>query len=138
MRYFFADTSGWGNLINAREPFHAQAAQLYRERRAQGYTVLTSSYILSELISLMTSPLRIPRATTINFIDSLKASAYVEVVHVDETLEMAAWQLLKQRPDKLWSLVDCVSFVLMQQRGIGEALTTDHNFEQAGFTRLLK
>ncbi|OLE53092.1 MAG: VapC toxin family PIN domain ribonuclease [Acidobacteria bacterium 13_1_20CM_3_53_8] len=138
MRYFFADTSGWGNLINAREPFHARAAQLYRERRAQGYTVLTSSYILSELISLMTSPLRIPRATTINFIDSLKTSAYVEVVHVDETLDMAAWQLLKQRPDKLWSLVDCVSFVLMQQRGIDEALTTDHNFEQAGFTRLLK
>jgi predicted nucleic acid-binding protein len=59
-------------------------------------------------------------------------------VHIDLTLDNQAWQLLKSRPDKEWGLVDCASFVLMQQRGIAEALTTDHNFEQAGFIRLLK
>ncbi len=44
----------------------------------------------------------------------------------------------KSRQDKEWSLVDCASFVVMQQRGIFEALTSDHHFEQAGFVRLLK
>jgi len=53
-------------------------------------------------------------------------------------LDKQAWELLKNRPDKEWSLVDCSSFVLMQQRGMIEAFTTDHHFEQAGFMRLLK
>ncbi len=46
--------------------------------------------------------------------------------------------MLAERPDKEWSLVDCASFVLMRQREINEALTSDHHFEQAGFSRLLK
>lgn len=138
MRYIFADTSGLGNLINPRERFYTLAAHIYRERRVQGYLFFTTNYVVAELVALMTSPLRIPRATTINFIEGLKTSPYVEVVHVDETLDAQAWQLLRQRPDKTWSLVDCVSFVLMRERGIGDALTTDHHFEQAGFTRLLK
>lgn len=62
----------------------------------------------------------------------------VEVVHIDVTLDAQAWQLLTERQDKTWSLVDCASFALMQQRGISNALTTDHHFEQAGFVRLLK
>jgi predicted nucleic acid-binding protein len=53
-------------------------------------------------------------------------------------LDKEAWNLLKTRLDKEWSRVDCSSFVLMQQRGMIEALTTDHHFEQADFVRLLK
>ena len=62
----------------------------------------------------------------------------VQIVPIDLSLEAAAWQLWKSRPDKEWSLVDCSSFIVMQQRGLTEALTTDHHFEQAGFVRLLK
>ncbi len=61
-----------------------------------------------------------------------------EIVHVDAALDGKAWQLLKERQDKEWSLVDCSSFVIMRQRDLTEALTTDHHFEQAGFVRLLK
>jgi uncharacterized protein len=46
--------------------------------------------------------------------------------------------LYERRPDKSWSLTDCISFVVMQRDGISEALTGDHHFEQAGFVRLLK
>ncbi|MFM6058496.1 MAG: hypothetical protein ACKO1I_17670 [Microcystis aeruginosa] len=49
-----------------------------------------------------------------------------------------AWTLCKSRIDKAWSLVDCTSFIVMQQMEIQEALTTDQHFEQAGFIRLLK
>jgi predicted nucleic acid-binding protein len=43
----------------------------------------------------------------------------------------------ESRPDKAWSLTDCISFVVMNQHGLTEALTGDHHFEQAGFTALL-
>jgi predicted nucleic acid-binding protein len=94
--------------------------------------------VLTEVVALLTSPLRMARPTMVAFINGLKTSPYVEVVHVDAVQDGEAWQLLQTRLDKEWSLVDCASFVLMQRRGILEALTSDHHFEQAGFVRLLK
>jgi uncharacterized protein len=44
----------------------------------------------------------------------------------------------EQRPDKEWSLTDCLSFLLMEERGICEAMTADHHFEQAGFRALMR
>jgi predicted nucleic acid-binding protein len=138
MPELFADTSGWGNLVDPTQPFHALAANIYRAVRPHGRKVVTTNYILAELVALLTSPLRIPRSTIIAFIDGLRSSPYIEVIHADQSLEDEAWRLLKARPDKEWSLVDCVSFVVMTRRGILEALATDHHFEQAGFIRLLK
>jgi predicted nucleic acid-binding protein len=47
-------------------------------------------------------------------------------------------QLFRKRPDKDWPLTDCISFVVMEDEGIRDALTGDRHFEQAGFTALLK
>lgn len=134
----FVDTAGWGHLVDPTQTYHSLAAAIYRTARQQGRKIVTTNYVIAELVALLTSPLRIPRPATIAFIEGVKTSPYVEVVHVDLWLDEEAWQLLKSRQDKEWSLVDCASFVLMRQRGIFEALTTDHNFEQAGFVRLLK
>ncbi len=62
----------------------------------------------------------------------------IETVWVDEPLHREAVELLTQKRDKTYFLCDAVSFVLMRQRGITEALTTDRHFEQEGFTRLLR
>ena len=94
--------------------------------------------VFAELIALMTSPLRMPRPQQVTTIETIKTASWVEVVHIDPTLEVEAWTLLRSRLDKTWSLVDCASFTVMRHRGIREALTTDHNFEQAGFLQLLK
>jgi len=134
----FADTSGWANLADPSQPFHALAANIYRTARRHANKVVTSNYIIAELVALLTTPLRIPRPTLVAFIDRIRASPFVEIVHVDAGADRGAWQLLGSRLDKDWSLVDCASFVLMQQRGLVDALTTDHHFEQAGFVRLLK
>lgn len=138
MREILADTSGWASLIDVSQPFNALAAQVIKTTRAHGVVFVTTNYIVAELVSLLHSPMRIPRHESIRFIESLKSASYVEIVHVDETLDAAAWQLLKARADKNWSLADCASFALMQQRGMTDAFTTDHHFEQAGFIRLLK
>jgi predicted nucleic acid-binding protein len=49
----------------------------------------------------------------------------------------AGYSLYASRPDKDWSLTDCISFVLMKELGVSEALTGDHHFQQAGFVALL-
>ena len=94
--------------------------------------------MVAELVALLTSTLRIPRPSIVAFIDELKSSPYVEIIHIDATLDDRAWRYIKGRQDKAWSLVDCASFVVMQELHITEALTSDHHFEQAQFVRLLK
>ncbi|MBN1937042.1 MAG: type II toxin-antitoxin system VapC family toxin [Anaerolineae bacterium] len=138
MNDLFVDTAGWGHLVDASQKYHSLAAAIYRRDRQQGRKLYTTNYILTELVALLISPLRIPRITTIEFIESLKTSPFIQIIHVDAVLDERAWQLFKQRDDKNWSLVDCASFVLMRDMGITQVLTTDHHFEQAGFVCLLK
>lgn len=110
---------------------------MVREHFKADGRLVTTNYVLTELIALFSSRSRVARPQMFMAIEALLASPRLEVVHVDATLHNAAWRLLKARPDKGWSLVDAVSFVLMQERGLAHALTTDHHFEQAGFVRLL-
>ena len=138
VRHLFADTSGWGHLVDSTQSYHSLAATVYRTARQQGRTIVTTNYIITKLVALLISPLHIPRSAMIAFIKGLKASQYVEIVHVDALLDEQAWELFTNRPDKNWSLVDCASFVVMKQRGISEALTSDRHFEQAGFVCMLK
>jgi predicted nucleic acid-binding protein len=134
----FIDTAGWANLFVKTEPYHPQALRIFDQLEREDATLITTNYVLAELIALFHRPLRVPRPVLFHYIDTLKTTPYVHVVYVDQTLDTAGWDLLKARPDKTWSLVDAVSFALMQRRNITTALTTDHHFEQAGFVPLLK
>jgi predicted nucleic acid-binding protein len=134
----FVDTSGWAHFLDANQPLHLFAVALVESHLMQDKPLLTTNYIIAELIALLHSPLRISRPRAIEMVESLISSSFVEIVHVDPALDKAAWQLLRTRPDKSWSLADCASFVVMRQNNINEVLTTDPHFEQAGYTRLLK
>ena len=63
---------------------------------------------------------------------------YTEVVPETTDLFKEGLKLYSSRPDKGWSLTDCLSFVVMKERGILDALTSDHHFNQAGFHALLR
>jgi hypothetical protein len=78
------------------------------------------------------------RPSAIHLLESIQNSSVVEIVPLAGNLTNAGWQLFCQRPDKEWSWADCVSFVVMRERGIRQALTTDEHFEQAGFIALLR
>jgi len=134
----FIDTAGWANLINPNEDFHSLAAKIYADAVQRGIRLITTNFVIAELVAVLTSPMRVPRQTIISAVAGLRSSPKIEIVHIDQMRGEQAWNLLSARPDKLWSLVDCASFVIMQELGITEALTTDHHFEQAGFIRLLK
>ncbi len=74
----------------------------------------------------------------INYILFLQDQTIAEVIPVTKELWWDAWILFNQRTDKVWGLTDCISFVVMQDRGITSAFTADRYFEQAGFECLLK
>lgn len=139
MREVFADTSGWAAFHVETEPFHAAAQTLLRQRRGSGRRngIVTTNYVVAELVALLGSPLRIQRPRRIAIIDAIRTAPWVRIVNISTELDDAAWDLLKRRQDKDWSLVDCASFVVMDRLGITAALSTDHHFAQAGFERLL-
>jgi predicted nucleic acid-binding protein len=138
MSDLFADTSGWVAWLNRREPHHGRAVSFVSNAMRTSRRLVTTNYALSELVAVLTSPLRFPRPQQIQLLRTVRGATWVEIVHIDPALDTAAWNLWESRPDKEWSLVDCASFVVMRQRGPTDALTTDHHFEQAGFIRLLK
>lgn len=138
MNKLFIDTSGWASLFVTQEPFHDRTSQLFNQAIQKRQPLITSNYILSELVAVLHSPLRQPRYRIFEIIDAIRKASYTETIHIDRDIDEAAWNLCKQRIDKPWSLVDCSSFVIMQRHEIQTALTTDHHFEQAGFIRLLK
>lgn len=65
------------------------------------------------------------------------ADARIEVIPFQPGLIGSAVQLYRRRPDKNWSLTDCLSFVVMERRNVTEALTTDIHFEQAGLKMMM-
>jgi predicted nucleic acid-binding protein len=134
----FIDTSGWASLFVSSESYHQQASQHFSQLRQQKQLLITSNYVIAELVALLNSPLRVPRPQLFQYIEAIKTASYVEVIHIKAEIDEIAWTLLKNRTDKTWSLVDATSFIIMQQLNISVALTTDHHFEQAGLVQLLK
>jgi predicted nucleic acid-binding protein len=127
------DTSGLLCLIHRREPEHEKAVSLYEASTLR----ITHNYVLAELIALGHSR-NVPRRSTLDFSERILNEAKVETIWVDKLHHAAALKLLRARPDKSYSLCDAVSFVIMRERNISEALTTDRHFAQEGFLRLLK
>jgi predicted nucleic acid-binding protein len=93
---------------------------------------LTHSYVLAEFVALAHAR-RLPRMAALTFMGDLVDNPDIDTVWVDEALHRAAMAFLLARHDKTYSLCDAVSFVLMRQRHLTEALTTDRHFEQEGF-----
>lgn len=133
----FADTAGWIHFFDTSQLLHQQAKTLLQHYLAIDSKLITSNYILTEIVALM-HKMRWPTNQIVLVCEKIKTSDWVQVVHITPELDEKAWQLLKNRADKQWSLVDCSSFVLMKELNIQEAFTSDHHFEQAGFHRLLK
>lgn len=127
------DTSGLLCYLHRDELQHDKAVRLIHDINSG---LLTHSHVLAELVALALVR-RFPRAEVLAFVVDLVDNPDIETIWVDEQLHREAMQLLVDREDKTYSLCDAVSFVLMRQRSMTDALTTDRHFEQEGFIRLL-
>lgn len=133
MTTVFADTFYFVALTNPRDAAHQKAVDW---TRAFVGRVVTTVWVLTEFANHLSDPAN--RQEFVDTLHDLRASPDVSIVAADQPLWDEGVQLYAARPDKEWSLTDCVSFVVMQREGITEALTGDHHFEQAGFVTLLK
>jgi predicted nucleic acid-binding protein len=129
----FVDTSFFVALLNPRDQLHPLARRI-----AAGWDrpMLTTTAVITELANFLCHGPN--RTTFLHFLADLRADPQVEICHADEALFDRATGLFASRPDKSWSLTDCISFVLMNERGVRDALTADHHFDQAGFRSLLR
>lgn len=126
------DTSGLLCCFDADENRHAAAAAYFDAAPIR----VTYNYVLAEFVALCQAR-GLPRTAALEFATAIAADAQVELVWIDATIHDAAMQLLRSQLDKSYSRCDAVSFIVMQQRNMGAALTTDYHFSQAGFERLL-
>lgn len=131
MSVVFVDTSFYQAILNPRDQWHRAAVEFSADFREN---TVTSEYVLCELGALMSS--QHVRGLFIGFVEILQATSQVEVMPASPECFRAGLDLFAGRPDKEWSLTDCVSFSQMRARGISDALSFDRHFEQAGF-RLL-
>ena len=132
-RTVFADTSFFAAIVNERDALHAQAK---KAAAFQTDPSLTTEFVLLEVANFGTRGRQ--REVFATLIANLRRSPDVEIVPASAELFARGLDLFCQRPDKHWSLTDCISFVVMRERGLTDALTSDHHFEQAGFTACLQ
>jgi predicted nucleic acid-binding protein len=132
----FLDTSFAIALSSVTDQNHLRAVELAQQLEAEETLLVTTQAILLEIGNALSKQRY--RAAAIQLLESLEADSKVEVVPLTERLYGLGFKLFREREDKEWGLVDCISFIVMQERGITEALTADNHFQQSGFRALLK
>jgi len=132
----FLDTAYVNALVNVRDQWHNAAVQWEEERLAvERRRLVTTECVLVEIADGLAA-VRF-RAQAVQVITTLQASSFVDIIPASSQLFRTALELYRRRADKDWGLTDCVSFVVMSEQSLSEALTTDDHFRQAGFRALL-
>lgn len=132
MNSVFADSFFFLALLNKRDARHAKASEF---ALSITHPIVTTQWVLVEVADAFCHPRN--RGLFSELISYTDMDNRIEIVPANPPLFDRGAQLYLDRPDKAWSLTDCISFVVMQDRSITEALTGDHHFSQAGFVTLL-
>ena len=129
----FADTSYFLARLNPRDQWHERAQVLSQDRTVK---ILTTTWVLVELANATSAPPL--RQRYVDFAREFIQVARKRIIPANEDWFSKGFDLYRRRSDKEWSLTDCISFLVMQEHGVTEALTADHHFTQAGFRVLLQ
>ncbi|MBI2806462.1 MAG: type II toxin-antitoxin system VapC family toxin [Planctomycetes bacterium] len=129
----FVDTFALIAWLNPRDNAHGAVAAYLDGFSGQ---LVTTEWVLMDLADALAAPEA--RSTAVAFLKAVRADPLFEVVGYVPTAYQAGFDLFAARTDKSWSLTDCLSFGVMTARGLTEALTADHHFEQAGFRAIFK
>lgn len=132
MKPVFADTSFYAACLSPRDALHSHAIQISANNNS---TILTTEFVFVELANLFSKLAK--RAAAIRLIQQVRSDPDTIIVPASSELVQRGFELFSRRSDKEWSLTDCISFVVMNEHGVMEALTSDGDFEQAGFRKLL-
>jgi len=128
----FVDTFYIVALVNVRDEYHEKANDLVEIYDKQ--PLLVTDAVLLEIGNSLS---RNYKQEAVEIFEEFFASPEVEIIRLDETLFDKAFEFYKNHADKTWGLVDCISFIVMKEHGITDALTCDKHFVQAGFRALM-
>lgn len=128
-----ADAGYWHALLNQRDQLHALARAWGTWLLDRSFSLVTTELVMWEVLNANSHPSRRRLALDL-YRECDAAGVLIEAPRLvlDEALPLHG-----ARPDKAWSLPDCLSFHLMDELGLGDALSADHHFQQAGFRALL-
>ncbi len=132
----FIDAVGWIALVHRGDMLHQKVVQIYREI-GRVRRVTTDAVLIESCNAFSKTTLRQLALALMEKVKESERLGILEIIHVNEELINQGWVLFKNRTDKEWSLTDCVSFIVMKNKGINNAITSDHHFEQAGFKKLV-
>lgn len=131
-RRVLVDTGAWLAAFHRRDQYHAEAARLLRQLRAERARLVVTDLILAELhLHLLYG---FGSASAAAHVVALVDDPGIEQVFCDRDLQRAAladW--IHRFTDQAFSLTDAVSFAVMRARGVGTAFTFDRHFRVAGF-----
>lgn len=130
-RELFVDTSAWYPLVDRGHVDHARLAALLKGRLREGVTLVTTNLVLAESHALLLR--RIGRTVAQTFLSAARAAPNTVIFSAAELEEEAEREWLTRFTDQSFSLADAVSFTVMTQRAISEALALDRHFTTAGF-----
>ena len=136
MSVVFADAGYWIALWNPRDRLHQRALAVRATLRPT--LIVTTQLVLVETFDFMAGMGEFRRQHAVHALRSLEQNPRVEIVPQTDAQFRAAVERYAARSDQRWSLTDCSSFLVMEERGIIDALAFDHDFEQAGFGALLR
>ncbi len=131
MNTVFADTFLYLALLDERDPAHERAVAQSRTKQ----TILTTEFVLLELGNACARAE--DHADFLALLAGIRASPRTRIIQLDSRLLQRGLDLFADRPDKNWSLTNCISFVVMEDEGVTKALTGHNHFAQAGFKALL-
>jgi len=135
MTRVFADAGYWIALLNPRDGLHAKAKQV---SAILGRTrIVTSEMVLAEVLNAFGGKGEVLRRTTCSLVDKIRSNPNAEIVPMISSAFRDALERYRSRADKTWGLTDCMSFLIMEQKGITDVLSGDRDFRQAGFNVLL-
>lgn len=132
MNEVFADAFYFIAVLNPSDHFHRVAVET---TTTLNRTLVTTTWVLAEVADALSSP-EIRRLTH-RFLQRIEKDQSTRIIEANSYWYARGLQLYGSRPDKSWSLTDCISFEVMAEHQIHDVLTADHHFTQAGFRALL-
>jgi|SRR5437899_1846398 len=120
MSAVFADTFYFVALLNPKDEHYDLVRRFSAQFRRR---IVSTTWVLTEVADALRSPPNRPLAG--NLRNLVITSPFIRIVPAAQDLFDAGFDLYEARPDKEWSLTDCISFVVMQRERLTEALTAD-------------
>jgi predicted nucleic acid-binding protein len=134
MKIIFADSFYWIALLSPKDTWHSRVIEW-----SQSYpdvSLVITDGIIDEIFAHFSKQGDILRGKVIELYQNILDEPNIQLIAYNQELRQAGIELYKKRPDKGYSLTDCISMVIMKKLNISEVLTNDKYFSQEGFTIL--